>query len=106
MDGNQNAALPHTAVIALRFIFRDAHTNQCSDQSPDSASHTHTGQRCREWPRRDKWAESRNSQGPYSDQEAKRTTDCSARTYSCRGAFRSFGVFLVYEILGSLVVGE
>jgi hypothetical protein len=34
------------------------------------------------------------------------SADGSARTYSCRGAFRSFGVLLVCKILASLVVGE
>jgi len=60
MNGYQNTALSYAAVKAFRFIFRDSHTDQGSNQSSDGASNTHPGQGCHNRSGRDKRAEAWN----------------------------------------------
>src|ERR1035441_5198310 len=106
MDGNQNAALSDSPVIANRFIFGDTHTDEGSHESSDSASGAHTGQRRHDRSRRDERAEARNRQRADANQEAQRTADDATRTCSRTGALRSLGALLVREVFGSLVVGK
>src|ERR1035437_6334620 len=106
MDGNQDAALSYTAVIALGFVFRDTHTDQGSNESADSATRTYAGECCHDRSRGNKWAEARNRQRPYANQKAKRTADGATRTCPRSDALRSLGVLLVCGVFRPIVAGE
>src|SRR5487761_293529 len=60
MDGHENSALFHATLIALGFVFRNAHTHRGSDEAADRAARTNAGQSGQNRTSGDKWPKARN----------------------------------------------
>jgi hypothetical protein len=62
MDGQERSTTLHSSFISLCLVFRDAHSDQCADETTDSPTNAETGQSRHNRPRRDEGAHSRDGQ--------------------------------------------
>src|SRR5437764_441449 len=75
MDGKQNSAFFHAALISFRFVLGYAHADKSARDTPNCAAHTDTGQGSHDWSCRNEWAQPRNRQGTDTCEPTQTTSD-------------------------------
>src|SRR5580698_1634451 len=94
----------YSTLIALRFVFRHAHSDHGADKSTDCSTRADSSQRSHDRTGGDERSHARDRQRANSRQKAESAANYTARSHSGGGAFGSFGVFLVSELLSTLII--
>src|SRR6185437_6400589 len=106
MDGQENSALLHAALIALGFVFGNAHTYKGSDEAADCTAGTNASEGGQNRTSRDERPKTWNRKRTNAHEPAERSANDRAGTRARSCAFRRFGVFLSEKILRAEILGK
>src|SRR5947207_9352124 len=106
MHGDQNISLLYFALIALGFIFGNAHPDKRARDPTDRSADSPTAQCGHDRASGDNRAYARKCQSANASQPAEGPSDYSARADSAHRAFWGLGVVLMREVSCTTVVGK
>ncbi len=106
MHGKQSSARLHAAFKTLGLVFGNPKSHQRSDDAAGHADSARPGQHADDRAGGDQRPNARNGQSADARQPAQDAAHHGSRGSARCGAFGSFGVFLVNEILGARIFGQ
>src|ERR1017187_9735464 len=106
MYRQQNTAPFDSAFVPLGLILRDAHTDECADQSADRAANSQAGQGSHNRAGRNERTEARNRQCADTDQQSQGAAHYPPGSHASGRSLGRLRVLLMSELLRALVVGQ
>src|SRR5271163_736002 len=101
MDREENAAALEPSLIAFRFVFGNAHSDQGSDDAADSTTSTETGKTCHDGTGCDERPDARNGKRTDPDENTECAADDTARSHARSRTFRRLCILLVRKVPGA-----
>ena len=106
VNGDEDAALVDTALVALGFELRNAHADQCAYQATNCAAYSEPGECAHDGTGGDERTDSRDSERSDSGEQAQGSADDPADTHAGGSALRRLGVLFRGKLLRMAFVGH